>query len=266
MKLIPPYNRRNKRNNLVLQLLGHMYGPPHTKVSLAYLDGYGRRHNKVIVRKSRGRGKVVAEVLPAFFIEFQARILEGNIGYIWFNHFAGSVDERFISALKSMRDAAGLIIDLRGNSGGFIEILDRVSQYLLFEETTFSIFKFRDRTINNILAPAEDAYEGPVVVLINVTSMSGSEIFASSMQTIGRAVVIGERSPGYSLLASWMKLPNGDAFMHTIAQNLTPDGRVIEDYGVVPDIEVALDRKALLGGRDSQLQMAIDYLQTKIKG
>jgi carboxyl-terminal processing protease len=265
-KLIPPYNSRNRRNNLTLLLLGHIYGPPDTQVSLEYLDGYGRRHSKTIVRRLRGRGRVVSEVLPPFFIEFQARRLEENIGYMWFNHFADPVDKRFISALKSMRDAHGLIIDLRGNSGGFITTLDAISKYLLLQETTFSVFKFRDKTIHNILTPAKDAFKGPVVVLINVTSLSGSEIFASSLQAIGRATIVGEQSPGYSLLASWMRVPNGAAFMHTIAQNLTPDGRAIEDQGVVPDLEVELDRKELLQGRDAQLQAAIDYLRSQEPG
>ena len=263
-KLIPPYNSRNRRNNIILLLLGHIYGPPDTKVSLTYLDGYGRRHKKAIVRKLRGHGKVFSEALPPFFIEFEKRRLEDDIGYIWFNHFADPVDRRFISALNLMRDAPGLIIDLRGNSGGFVRTLNAIAAHLLFEETSFSIFRFRDKTIDNVLAPAGDAYEGPVVVLINVTSMSCSEIFASSMQTIGRAVIVGERSPGYSLLASWMRLPNGAAFMHTIAQNLTPDGQVIENNGVVPDIEVELDCKALLKGKDPQLQTAIDYLRGRM--
>jgi carboxyl-terminal processing protease len=261
-KLIPPYNSRNRRNNITLLLLGQIYGPPDTKVSLTYLDEYGRRHKEAIVRKLRGPGRVFSEALPPFFIEFEAKRLENNIGYIWFNHFADPVDERFISAMQSMRDASGLIIDLRGNSGGFIRTLNTIARHILLQERSFAIFKFRDKTIDNILAPVKDAYEGPVVVLINVTSMSCAEIFASSMQTIGRAKIVGERSPGYSLLANWMRLPNGAAFMHTIAQNRSPDGHIIEGHGVVPDIEVELDRKALLKGRDSQLQAAIASLRS----
>jgi carboxyl-terminal processing protease len=261
-KLIPPYNSRNRRNNITLLLLGQIYGPPDTKVSLTYLDEYGRRHKKAIVRKLRGPGRVFSEALPPFFIEFEAKRLEDNIGYIWFNHFADPVDERFISAMKSMRDTPGLIIDLRGNSGGFIRTLNTIASHVLLQKQSFSIFKFRDKTIDNILVPVKDAYKGPVVVLINVTSMSCSEIFASSMQTIGRAVIVGERSPGYSLLANWTRLPNGAAFMHTIAQNRSPDGHIIEGHGVVPDIEVGLDRKALLKGRDSQLQAAIASLRS----
>lgn len=264
-KLIPPYNKRNRRNNMTLLLLGQVYGPPDSEVSLTYLDEYGRRHKKAILRKARGPGRVFSEALPPFFIEFEAMRLENNIGYIWFNHFADPVDEKFINAMKSMRDAPGLIIDLRGTSGGFISTLNTIARHVLLQKGSFSIFKYRDKTIDNILAPVKDAYRGPVVVLINVTSMSCSEIFASSMQTIGRAVIVGERSPGYSLIASWMRLPNGAAFMHTIAQNRSPDGRILEGHGVVPDIEVELDREALLKGRDSQLQAAIAYLRSMME-
>ena len=74
-------------------------------------------------------------------------------------------------------------------------------------------------------------------------------------------MIIGERSPGFFLVANWIKLPNGAAFMHTIAQPFTPDGKVIENVGVIPDIEVRLNRNLLLEGKDTQLQAAIEYIK-----
>jgi carboxyl-terminal processing protease len=84
------------------------------------------------------------------------------------------------------------------------------------------------------------------VVLIDVRSTSASESFAGSMQSINRAVIVGERSPGYCLLANWKKLLNGMSFMYAFAQPIMPDGKMIEGNGVVPDIEVRLNREALL--------------------
>jgi C-terminal processing protease CtpA/Prc len=90
--------------------------------------------------------------------------------------------------------------------------------------------------------------------------MSCSELFAGSLQAVNRAVVIGNRSPGYLLGADWKKLLNGGYFMHTILQPLPSDGRIIEDHGVVPDVEINLDRDALFEGRDTQLEAAIGYI------
>ena len=101
-----------------------------------------------------------------------------------------------------------------------------------------------------------DAYHGPLVVLMDVRSTSASEYFAGSMQAIKRAVIIGERSPGYLLIVNWKKLLNGASFMYAFAQPVMPDGKIIEGHGVVPDIEVKLDRDALLKGTDTQLEAA----------
>jgi len=98
-------------------------------------------------------------------------------------------------------------------------------------------------------------------VLIDERSMSCSELFAGSLQAVKRAIIVGNRSPGYLLGANWIRLLNGGYFMHTILQPLPSNGKIIEDHGVLPDIEVRLDRKALLDGRDTQLEAAIKYIR-----
>jgi carboxyl-terminal processing protease len=105
-----------------------------------------------------------------------------------------------------------------------------------------------------------EPFKKPVVVLIDERSMSCSELFAGSMQAAGRAVIVGERSPGYLLGANWIRLLNGGYFMHTILQPLPSNGKIIENHGVTPDIEVRLDREALQDGRDTQLEAAEKYI------
>jgi len=263
--LIPPFNSRNRRNRITNEILGRIYGPADTSVSIVYLDENRERHEQRIRRKVRGSGRVFSDALPAFFIEFKAKRLENNIGYIWFNHFAKPVDVKFIEALESMRDTPGIIIDLRGNSGGFFKTVDIIAKHLLAEKTLFYTFRFRDKTIDKYVTPADSVYKGPVVVLIDIMSMSASEDFSSCIQVINRGVIVGEHSPGYALVANWMKLPNGAAFMHAIAQFRTPDGTVIEGHGVIPDIEAKLDRNSLLKGIDTQLEEAIKYIKDKMQ-
>jgi C-terminal processing protease CtpA/Prc len=79
-------------------------------------------------------------------------------------------------------------------------------------------------------------------------------------QAVERAFIIGDRSPGYLLGADWIKLLNGGYFMHAILQPLPAGGKIIEDHGVMPDIKVSLDRDALLDGRDTQLEAAVNYI------
>jgi len=261
--LIPPFNPRNRLNNLSGYISGHIYGPPNTTVKIHFRDKDGKGKEAVIHRESRGRGRFATEAMPPYYVEFEAKRLGNNIGYVWFNHWAEPVDGKFIAALSSMRDIRGLIIDLRGNPGGFLSVVHTITKHLLAEKTQVSSWKFRNQRVEYSFDPARDAYLGPVVVLIDVRSTSSSEYFAGSMQSIHRAVIVGERSPGYLLIANWKKLFNGMSFMYAFAQPIMPDGKIIEGNGVVPNIEVKLDRDALLKGKDSQLDAAVNYIETK---
>jgi len=255
--LTPPFNNRNRRNNIANYILGHIYGRSDTIVKIAYSDESENIREKAINRVSRGRAVTFSPTMPPAFIEFESKRLEDNIGYIRFNHFAEPVDTRFIAALNSMRDTRGMIIDLRANPGGFFSVLDTMAEHLLLERVLLYKCKFRSRTVDKVLDPVAEPYNKPVVVLIDEKSMSCSELFAGSLQAVKRAVIVGDRSPGYLLGADWIRLLNGGYFMHTILQPLPSNGKIIEDHGVMPDIEVRLDRDALLAGRDTQLEAAI---------
>ncbi len=265
--MMPPFNQRNRRNNLSNYILGHIYGQPGSTVTITYRDESNGLQEIAIVRKSRGQGKIMSPAMPPAYIEFEAKRLERDIGYIKFNHFAEPVDTRMIATLSAMQSASGIIIDLRGNPGGYFSVLDIIAKHLLTDRVLLYRYKFRDRTVDKVLAPVAGAYRKPVVVLIDEKSMSCSELFASSMQAVKRAVLVGDRSPGYLLGANWIRLMNGGSFMHTFLQPLPADGRIVEYNGVKPDIAVSLDRDSLLDGRDTQLEAAITYIGevTKVK-
>jgi C-terminal processing protease CtpA/Prc len=76
---------------------------------------------------------------------------------------------------------------------------------------------------------------------------------------------VGEHSPGSVGPAKIEKLANGSIFIYVYAQTLTPDGKIIEGNGVIPDIEVKLDRDALLKGKDPQLEAALQHIKNQIK-
>jgi len=262
-EVLPPYNVRNRRGGISNYLAGHINGLPNTSVSITYKDENSRLKETVIVRQSRGTGKKISDAMPPVFVEFEARRLKGNIGYVWFNHFAPPVDKAFLSALKTMRDTRGLIFDVRSNPGGYFRVMDTIIEQLITVKTPLYRFRFRNNTVEKVLNPAENPYQKPVVVLIDVTSMSCSEHFAACLQAIGRAVIVGEHSPGYLLGAKWIRLPNHLSFMHTFLQPIPYGGRIVEGNGVRPDIGVMLNRGELMMGRDDQLEAAITHILKK---
>ena len=91
--------------------------------------------------------------------------------------------------------------------------------------------------------------------------MSSSEEFSGSLQALGRATIVGLQTPGICLVMNIKTLPYGTILAYPIAEGQTRDGRVLENNGVVPDIEVALDRAQLLQGKDTQLEAAINFLE-----
>jgi carboxyl-terminal processing protease len=260
--LVPPFNPRNRRSNIASYILGHICGRPDTSVAILYRDKHEITHEKVVKRVSRGPGRIISDVLPPFFIEFEAKRLKNGIAYVRFNHFAEPVAGQFVAALETLRDAKGMIVDLRSNPGGYFRILNRLAECLLNESTLLYRLRYRDRTVDAIIHPAERSYKKPLAVLIDETSLSSSELFAACLQAVNRAVIVGARSPGYLLGANWQKLPNGVAFMHAVLQPLPADGKIIEGGGVAPDIEVGLNREALLNGKDLQLDAAVDYIKS----
>ncbi|MCW8893222.1 MAG: S41 family peptidase [Deltaproteobacteria bacterium] len=255
----PPLNQQNRSNLTASYLMGLLDGPPGTHVKLGYSDETDQAHQLEIIRDPRGAGQIISPAMPAFHIEFEARLLPNDIGYIWFNHFAPPVDIFFEQALQDFQNTRGLIIDLRGNPGGYFSIMDRIVARLVETEGNLYQLQFRDKTIQRKIKPAETTYKQPIAILIDVTSMSTSELFSACMQALGRAIIIGERSPGYLLGAKWIRLQNNLFFMHTNLLPLPLSGRIVEGNGIIPNIEIALEHNLLLKGKDSQLEAAREY-------
>jgi C-terminal processing protease CtpA/Prc len=193
-------------------------------------------------------------------LDFEARHLDNGIGYIRLNTLQPQFAAQISKAIKSMGDVRGIIFDLRGNSGGEIE---GMPDLFLTGRAWLYLKRARNGETKVFFDPAQDAFKGPLVLLIDPLSGSASELFAACLQAIGRAVVVGERSPGGVMEMDRIIFQNGAIFMYPVAQMVTPNGTVLEGYGVVPDIEVGLDRDMLFKGIDSQLDSAIKYIEKK---
>lgn len=257
---VPPDNERSRTAQITKGIMSRIYGTPETAVSIAYTDDKGEKREQTLTRVKRSG--VPVRGIYYFAIEFEVKRLDGNIGYIRLNTLQPQLTARIPAAIKTMGDISGLILDLRGNSGGEIE---GMPELFLAEKTFLYIRKARDGETNVYFDPAADVYRGPLVVLIDELSGSASELFAASLQAAKRAVVVGGRSPGSVMESDNLPFPNGAILMYPVAQLRTPDGVILEGRGVVPDIEARLQRDMLLKGVDNQLGAALDYLKNEIR-
>jgi len=260
--MLPPFNSRGRIARVTKAILSRIYGAPEREVSIAYSDEGGEKREKKVVRTKRSGAAVGPKGMFFLAVEFEARRLDNGIGYIRLNTFQPPLATQISNAIKSLGNVPGIILDLRGNSGGEIE---QMPDLFLTERALLYINRTRDSETKAFFDPADDVYKGPLVLLVDVLSGSASEMFAACLQAIGRAVVVGERSPGSVIESDVMIFPNGAIFMYPVAQISTPDGTVLEGHGVVPDIEVGLDREMLLKGIDSQLDSAIRYIEKEMQ-
>jgi len=258
--LAPPYNEQGRVDLLTLHVLSLIYGEPGTCVNLAYLDAGDVLRESCVERMPRPRiGALEGAPIPPSYLEFESQRLANGIGYIRFNTFHPDLMPDLIDTLAEFQDAPGIIVDLRGNPGGELQTDGEMAAQFLDGQVLIGRFESRSGTMPWVVM-GKDAYSGPLVILIDALSFSGSEFFASGLQTVGRAVIVGERSPGGATVGNIAPLPNNAILVFPVAQLLTPGGQVVEGHGVVPDIPVTLERGQLLDGIDAQLQAAIQHI------
>ena len=244
-------------------ILARLNGDPGTTVLITYSDKPGISASARVSReKLTGEMSPRMGNFPPQYVEFDSRPVQEGIGYIRFNIFVVSIMDRLRSAIRSDHDAAGIIIDLRGNPGGVGQMSCGLAGMLESVETSMGTMKMRAGFQNFAVFPQSGAYLGPVVVLIDELSASTSEIFASGMQELGRATIVGKQSAGAALPSIFEKLPTGAIFQYAIGDFKTPKGTLIEGRGVTPDVEVSLSRETLLRGSDSQLEAAIKAISS----
>lgn len=247
-------------------ILARINGAPETTVRISYLDENDQPRVTTITR-DRLKGEMSQRFgnFPPQYTEFEAKRLEGGFGYIRFNIFVILLMERIRGAIREMGDAAGLIIDLRGNPGGLGGMAPGIVGQLESKQGSLGTMHMRSGETRFAFFPQNKPYLGPVVVLTDGGSASTSEIFAAGLQEIGRATIVGERTAGAALPSIITKLPTGALFQYAIGDFTTPKGTLIEGRGVIPDVVVKVTRRALLGGHDPQLEAAIDEIKKQSK-
>jgi carboxyl-terminal processing protease len=262
----PPYNERKRRASTAQGMRDLLYGETGKEIVVEYLDADDRPQRIALLyapRKGISCGELDPLTPPAC-AELEVRRLANNIGYIRFSGFLGSVLDGVLQAIDDFHDAPALIIDLRGNPGGQFFVRKAIASQLVGEARLFIRYQYRDGHEETYLDPVPDAYPGEVVILVDEHSASSSEEFAGSLQALGRATIVGSQTPGICLTMSIVPLPNDAVLVYPFGQGQTPDGRILENNGVVPDISVSLDRQQLLQGTDAQLEAALEYLAGRV--
>ncbi len=245
---------------------GFINGDLTAPLSLRYLDARNRLRT-INIKRERLKGEMSPAVgnLPAMYTEFESKRLAGGIGYIRFNAFVPSLMEKLCGALRMMKDAPGIVLDLRGNQGGMVGMVAGLGGLLETTPTAIGTMETRTGRIPLFMFPQTAPYDGPLVILLDGSTQSAGEMFASGLQEAGRATLVGEKSAGNTLPSAIKKLPTGALFQYGFGNYETPSGLRLEGVGVDPDITVKLSRQTLLRGGDPQLAAGLRELRKQIR-
>jgi carboxyl-terminal processing protease len=230
-------------------------GPKGTEVILSiYRDEWAETRDIKIVRG-------VIEI-PSLKLEMK----EGNIAYLKLYHFSEKAAFDFRKAAIEILEgeAEKIILDLRNNPGGYLEVAQDIAGWFLERGQIVVIEDFGEGREQELYQAEGNAklLPYPIVVLINEGSASGSEILAGALRDNRAVLLIGQDSFGKGSVQELAKLKEGSSLKITIAKWLTPKGDLITDKGLEPDIKVEMTDEDYQEDRDPQLNKAIEIIKS----
>ena len=207
---------------------------------------------------------ITRDVIKIPVIESETK--PGGIFVIKLYNFGGNSISAFRQELRNFAFSENdkLIIDLRGNAGGYLEAAVDITSWFLPSGKTVVLEKFGTGEEKAYRSKGYNAFEGlPMVVLVNKGSASASEIMAGALQEHGIATLVGEKTFGKGSVQELVTIAQKASLKLTIAYWLTPNGKSISDEGLEPDIKVEMTKEDFEKDRDPQMEKAIELLNNK---
>ena len=202
-------------------IMKHLKGPGGTEVKLGVL----RRNATKPIYFTVERGEIPVHSIDASYM------VNDKTGYVCIQNFGEQTYNEFIVALAdlNMQGMKSLIVDLRGNRGGYMHIAIQMANEFLKRNQLIVYTEGRRSKRENYYSDGTGTFQGlPLVVLIDEGSASASEIFAGAMQDNDRATILGRRSFGKGLVQQPMDFKDGSCIRLTVARYYTPSGRCIQ--------------------------------------
>lgn len=173
---------------------------------------------------------IIRDKIPIYSVD-AAYLVDHSIAYIKINRFAMTTLDEFNQKIKSLKDkgAKSLILDLRGNGGGYLDQAIKLADEFLDQGQLIVYTKgLRSPKTESRATAKGQLKDGNVIVLIDEGSASASEIVTGAIQDWDRGIVVGRRSFGKGLVQKPMFLPDGSMMRLTVARYYTPTGRLIQ--------------------------------------
>ena len=236
-------------NGLTLSEVANLVrGPENSFVNITVL----RNKDKLTKRVMRKEIKIKT---------VKSSIVDKNIGYIQITSFVGSATpNEFLEALEKTKNTDGLILDLRGNTGGLLPNAIFIANLFIPKGNIVSIVGRNGYKYDINAQDTEFGIDKPTIVLVDNGSASASEILSGALKDYNKAKLLGTKTYGKGMVQKIIPMPNETGLNLTIAKYLTPKGTDINKKGINPDIQVEFNIKDVKNNNDAQLQAAKNIL------
>jgi len=234
------------------EAIGLIRGPAGTEITLLIEREGVPEPFKVTLTRARLE-------IPIIKVEMR----DDGVGYIGLREFSATATERVEQGLEELlaQEPRGIILDLRQNPGGWLDQAVDVAD-LFLDDGVIVVERWSDGNEKTFEAdPGDTGEDVSLVVLVNGSSASASEIVAGALQDQERAILIGEPTFGKGSVQRPFTLSDGSELRVTIALWFTPNDQAIHGQGLTPDIEVPWpEEEDLEPDADPQLERAVEYL------
>lgn len=247
------------------EAVAEIKGEPGTSVNITILRTDEETNNSKEFDVDVKRADVSIDTIDDDIVEVDGK----KIGYIHIKAFDDVTWNDFSESFNRLKNEGidGLVLDVRNNPGGALEVVINIADTFLDEGT---IVKTKEKDGKEIVEKSDSDYDDiPLTIIQNENSASASEILAGALKDRGRAKVIGSQSFGKGVVQKIFNLQNGAGAKITISEYFTPNGTQINKVGVTPDIKVEADEDFDISKKDlnndKQFVYALSELLEEIK-
>jgi carboxyl-terminal processing protease len=252
--IIAAINKTTTQGMSIDAAVSKIRGNPGTQVTLTIVRGSAKPFDVTITRQ-----KIT---VPS--VKYEE---DGNIGYIKITQFTDdtvSLAQKAAQEFKS-KNVKGVVLDLRGDPGGYLNAAVGVSSLWLNNGQTVVQERRGTTVIGTEYATGDNILKDlPTVVLIDGGSASASEITAGALHDNNDATLVGTKSFGKGSVQQVENLPDGSELKVTIARWYTPKGKNIDKQGITPDTVVNISDEQVAAGQDPQKDKAMALVQSQI--
>ena len=209
--------------------------------------------------------KINRDTIKPVIIQWSMK--EGNVAYVQIFQFDMILSNDFKKIAKEITDqkAQRIVLDLRGNPGGYLDVAQDIAGWFLKKGSTVTIEDFGSSNKPQQIYTSEGSGQFtnyPVVVLINEGSASASEILAGALRDNRNVKLVGAKSFGKGSVQTIVNLRGGSILKITIAKWLTPKGNSISEVGLTPDVKIETTEDDAKNNKDPQLDKALEIIKT----